>query len=78
MSHNNNLFIDEREVDAPKSGFEIDMMIQYSIENPHLSFDEVSRCFIFSEIPGKNKYFKQKKEEEINKMIKVLKHKTQN
>jgi len=47
MSHNNNLFIDEREVDALKSGFEIDMMIHYSIENPHLSFDEVSRSVYF-------------------------------
>jgi len=41
MNRNNNLFIDEREVDALKSGFEIDRMIQYSIDNPHLTFDEV-------------------------------------
>ncbi|EAS01420.2 hypothetical protein TTHERM_00151300 (macronuclear) [Tetrahymena thermophila SB210] len=49
-----NMFIDENDVQALKSGYEIDMMIQYSIENPQMSFQEIQS--IFEETSKKNTY----------------------
>ncbi|KAL4506908.1 hypothetical protein ABPG72_001329 [Tetrahymena utriculariae] len=49
-----NMFIDENDVQALKSGYEIDMMIQYSIENPQMSFQEIQS--IFEETNKKNAY----------------------